>query len=48
MKLSIGVSPVGTVCKVAFFLTNIHTCFYGSQAGMFFNVDAPLIEEYLC
>lgn len=47
MKLSVGASPVGTVVLVAFFLTNCHTCFYGSQVGQYFGVLPPTIEEYL-
>jgi hypothetical protein len=32
---------------IAFFFTNLHTCFYGSQVNAFFEVHAPDIHEYI-
>jgi hypothetical protein len=31
----------------AVFLTNLHTCCYGSQASMYFNCPPPTLETYL-
>jgi hypothetical protein len=47
MCLSVGRSPVGIVCEIAFFLTNCHVCFNGSESSSFFGIDPPTIEEYL-
>jgi len=47
MKMSTGTSPCGKIVKVAFLLINCHTCLYGSQQSHAFQVDPPLIEEYL-
>lgn len=33
--------------RIAIFLTNIHTCFNGSQVGMWFGMDPPTVQEYL-
>ena len=33
--------------NAAVFLSNCHTCLYGSQTGTYFDVDPPTLEEYL-
>lgn len=38
---------VGTMYHVGTILTNCHTCLYGSQQSSYFNIDPPLLEEYL-
>ena len=47
MKLAAGQSPIGSLPLVILFLTNCHTCFYGSETGQYFNCNPPTIEEYL-
>ena len=32
--------------RVAILLTNAHTCIHQSQAGLYFDVSAPILEEY--
>jgi hypothetical protein len=39
--------PVGRMYVVAVFMTNVHTCIYGSQTGQYFRLDPPNIREYL-
>lgn len=39
--------PLSKYFKMAVLLTNIHTCFYGSQTSVFFNVSPPNVEDYL-
>ncbi|CAN7991473.1 unnamed protein product [Ixodes hexagonus] len=38
---------VGQMYRVGTLLTNCHTCFYGSQTGMFFGLRAPTLKQYL-
>ncbi|KXS14944.1 hypothetical protein M427DRAFT_99243, partial [Gonapodya prolifera JEL478] len=46
--MQLGRTPVGTIDKVAIFLTNCHTCFYGGVTSSYFNIQPPLPEDYLC
>ena len=46
-NLKLHLQPVAKYYSVAVFLTNCHTCFYGSQISSFFNLEPPTIEEYL-
>lgn len=46
-NLKINLQPVAEYYLVATFLTNCHTCFYGSQTSSFFSLEPPTIEEYL-
>ena len=39
--------PLGRMYIVAVLMTNCHTCFYGSQTGMFFRLEAPQLNDYL-
>lgn len=39
--------PVGKYYLVGAFLTNCHTCLYGSQTTTFFGVSPPTLETYL-
>ena len=45
--LKIGHSPIGAYYIVAILLTNIHTCFRGSQVSDKFNCAPPDVHEYL-
>lgn len=38
---------VGTMYRTAVILTNCHTCLYGSQTAQYFEVNPPLLENYL-
>lgn len=38
---------LGTMYKVGVLLTNCHTCLYGSQCSMYFDVDPVSLEQYL-
>ena len=46
-KLSVGQSPIGLWLRVVFLITNCHVCVYGNQAGSYFSVTPPTLEEYL-
>lgn len=46
-NLKVLLQPVGKLYIVGSFLTNCHTCLYGSQTGEFFGLQPPNIEEYL-
>lgn len=46
-NLKIYKQEVGNFYKVAVILTNCHTCLYGSQVGSYFEIEPPLLEEYL-
>lgn len=41
------VSDLETFYKCAVFLTNCHTCLYGSQTAQYFNIMPPILEEYI-
>ncbi|KXS11718.1 hypothetical protein M427DRAFT_102083, partial [Gonapodya prolifera JEL478] len=45
--MQLGRTPVGTIYKVAVLLTNCHTCFYGGFTLSHFNIQPPLLEDYL-
>lgn len=38
---------ISNMYKVCILLSNCHTCLYGSQTGSYFNLEPPLLEEYL-
>lgn len=38
---------VGSMYFVGMILTNCHTCLYGSQQSAYFNIEPPLLEQYL-
>lgn len=38
--------PVGKFYFVAIFLTNAHTCLYGSTTSTYFNIESPDISDY--
>ena len=38
---------VARIIRVCTLMTNIHTCLYQSQTGLYFNCSAPSLEEYL-
>lgn len=46
-KMQMGKSPIGIFVKLAFFLTNCHTCLYGNQTSQRFNITPPTLTEYL-
>lgn len=39
--------PAGLYYRVSVFLTNVQTCYNGSQVGTWFGVDPPAASEYL-
>jgi hypothetical protein len=45
--LSIYLQPVGKMYFVAVLLTNCHTCFYGSQTSIYFDLAPPNLHVYL-
>jgi hypothetical protein len=45
-KLKIGLSPVGPLIFTAFLLTNVHTCYYGSETASYFQCQPPTVWEY--
>lgn len=45
-NLKLFVQPVAKVYLVAVFLTNCHTCLYGSETSAQFGVRPPTLEEY--
>jgi hypothetical protein len=46
-KLKVGLSPVAAYFMVAVLLSNIHTCFNGSQVSEQFNCEPPSVDVYL-
>lgn len=46
-NLKVFLQPVGKMYIIGAFLTNCHTCLYGSQTSNFFELDPPTIEDYL-
>ena len=38
---------MGLYYPVANILTNCHTCLYGSQSSLYFNLAPPVLEDYL-
>ncbi|KAK3715350.1 hypothetical protein QZH41_010172 [Actinostola sp. cb2023] len=46
-NLKVLLQPVGKYYLVASFLTNCHTCLYGSQTSTYFNIVPPSLETYL-
>ncbi|KXS14935.1 hypothetical protein M427DRAFT_99265, partial [Gonapodya prolifera JEL478] len=40
-------TPVGTIYKVTVLLTNCHTFFYRGVTSSHFNIQPPLLEDYL-
>ena len=44
--MAIGMIPVGRMYRVAVLLANAHSCFYGNQSSLYFNIEPPSIEEY--
>jgi len=45
--LQIGLSPIGSYYAIAVLLTNLHTCLYGSQIALHFEVVPPSVDSYL-
>ncbi|RPA95652.1 hypothetical protein L873DRAFT_1697127 [Choiromyces venosus 120613-1] len=45
--LKTGLSPIATWYFTGVFLTNCHTCYYGSNNATAFGCTPPCIEEYL-
>ena len=43
--MAIGMIPVGRMYRVAVLLANAHSCFYGNQSSLYFNIEPPSIEE---
>ena len=39
--------PVAKYYVIGAFLTNCHTCLYGSQTSQYFDLDPPSLEHYL-
>jgi hypothetical protein len=39
--------PVGKLYKVATLLTNIHNCLHPNMTSRYFDVDPPLLHDYL-
>ena len=46
-NLKVLLQPVAKYYAVGALLINCHTCLYGSVASSFFNLDPPLLEDYL-
>ena len=46
-NMKIGVSPIAAQFIVSVLLTNIHTCWNGSQVGDFYDMSPCSVEEYL-
>lgn len=38
---------VGTMYKVGMILSNCHTCLYGGQPSSYFDINPPVLEDYL-
>jgi len=45
--LKVFLQPVGKYYLVAGLLTNCHTCMYGSQSGIYFDMEAPALRDYI-
>ena len=45
--MSIKLQPVAKMYRVAILFANVHTCLYGSQSSLYFNILPPTLEEYL-
>ena len=43
--MAVGMIPVGRMYRVAVLLANAHSCFYGNQSSLYFNIEPPSIEE---
>jgi hypothetical protein len=43
----IFLQPVGHYFRLAAILANCHTCLYGSQVALYFNLTPPTLNEYL-
>lgn len=46
-KLKLRQAPLGVVFGVCALLTNLHTCYYGSEVSHFFGVAPPSPSQYL-
>jgi hypothetical protein len=46
-NLKLYLSPIALWYKIGVLMTNCHTCLYGSQTGLFFQLQAPSLEWYL-
>ena len=46
-NLKVYLQPVAKFYLVSVLLCNAHTCLYGSETGQYFNVQAPILEDYL-
>lgn len=46
-NLKLLLQPVGKYYIVGTILTNCHTCLYGSQTGLYFQLDPPTLQDYL-
>ena len=47
LKLKTGLSRVGKCYGVNAVLTNAHTCLYKNNVLQYFDIDPPLLKEYL-
>jgi len=45
-KLKLGLSPVGSLVFTAILLTNVHTCYHGSETAAYFECLPPTVWEY--
>lgn len=46
-NLKVLLQPVGKLYIVSALLVNCHTCLYGSQTGVYFELEPPNLENYL-
>lgn len=46
-NLKLYLQPVGKLYFVGALLKNCHTCLYGSQTSMYFQMQPPTLEQYL-
>ncbi len=45
-NLKIGLSPVGTMYRVAALMHNAMNCLYGSSTSKFMEIEPPSLEDY--
>lgn len=45
-NLKLYLQPIGDIFEVAVLLANAHTCLYGSQTSLKFQLSPPKLEEY--
>ena len=46
-NLKVGLSPIGKIYFASAIIRNALTCLYGNITSLFFQIDPPILHEYL-